>query len=178
MPGDEKEDYLWYRIVPNDTPLAQGDLIDGVNVYFPLPPEGDGNMRNEVYEYNVVVMTQTCDLAELKDDEFILLCPLTPFIEMFEKDKRNDNWNKLVKNTLIHNHLINKCEIEGYEFDFQVVFLDKVISMQFGFFKQQLIDKEHRVRMLPPYREYLAQAFARQFMRIGLPNDMPRKCPY
>ena len=30
-----------------------------------------------------------------------------------------------------------------------------------------------KVRILPPYREHLAQAFARFFMRVGLPVDVP-----
>jgi len=29
-----------------------------------------------------------------------------------------------------------------------------------------------RLRLLPPYREHLAQAFARFFMRVGLPVDI------
>jgi hypothetical protein len=29
------------------------------------------------------------------------------------------------------------------------------------------------VRLLPPYREHLAQAFARFFIRVGLPVDVP-----
>jgi len=28
-----------------------------------------------------------------------------------------------------------------------------------------------RLRLRPPYREHLAQAFARYFMRVGLPHD-------
>ena len=30
-----------------------------------------------------------------------------------------------------------------------------------------------RLRLNPPYREHLAQAFARFFMRVGLPVDIP-----
>ncbi len=30
-----------------------------------------------------------------------------------------------------------------------------------------------RLRLLPPYREHLAQGFARFFMRVGLPVDIP-----
>jgi hypothetical protein len=29
------------------------------------------------------------------------------------------------------------------------------------------------IRLLPPYREHLAQAFARFFMRVALPVDIP-----
>ena len=28
-----------------------------------------------------------------------------------------------------------------------------------------------RLRLIPPYREHLAQALARYFMRVGLPHD-------
>jgi len=33
--------------------------------------------------------------------------------------------------------------------------------------------KDKRLRLLPPYREHLSQAFARFFMRVGLPVDIP-----
>jgi hypothetical protein len=29
-----------------------------------------------------------------------------------------------------------------------------------------------RLRLLPPYREHLSQAFARYFMRVGLPTNI------
>ena len=31
-----------------------------------------------------------------------------------------------------------------------------------------------RLRLLPPYREHVSQAFGRYFARIGLPLDIPR----
>jgi hypothetical protein len=31
-----------------------------------------------------------------------------------------------------------------------------------------------RVRLLPPYREHLSQAFARFFMRVGLPQPIDK----
>jgi len=31
-----------------------------------------------------------------------------------------------------------------------------------------------RLRLLPPYREHLSQAYARFFMRVGLPIDIPK----
>jgi hypothetical protein len=31
-----------------------------------------------------------------------------------------------------------------------------------------------RLRLLPPYREHLSQAFARFFMRVGLPQPIDR----
>ena len=34
-------------------------------------------------------------------------------------------------------------------------------------------ERGQRLRLLPPYREHLGQAFARYFMRVGLPVDIP-----
>jgi len=31
-----------------------------------------------------------------------------------------------------------------------------------------------RLRLLPPYREHLSQAFARYFMRVGLPSNIKK----
>ncbi len=31
-----------------------------------------------------------------------------------------------------------------------------------------------RLRLLPPYREHLSQAFARFFMRVGLPQSLEK----
>ena len=39
----------------------------------------------------------------------------------------------------------------------------------------KLTSKSDRIRVLPPYREHLSQAFARFFMRVGLPQDIKIK---
>jgi hypothetical protein len=33
--------------------------------------------------------------------------------------------------------------------------------------------QQPRLRLLPPYRDHLAQALARFYMRVGLPVDIP-----
>ena len=33
---------------------------------------------------------------------------------------------------------------------------------------------EDRLRLMPPYREHLSQSFGRFFMRVGLPEDIPK----
>lgn len=181
MPDNELEenDHQCYSIVSKDTPLSQGDFIDGLKVYFPLQDYCKENGENVVFEYDVVVMTQSCDLLELKDDDLVILCPRTPFSELFKNKNMKDAWVKLKKGRFIHNHLINKCDIEGYEFDFQVIILDSIISMRFQLLKEQLANiNKDRVRMLSPNREFMSQVFALQFMRIGLPNSIPEICPY
>jgi hypothetical protein len=73
---------------------------------------------------------------------------------------------------------LSKCEIEGYEFEYQVVDLTKIFSITYGYVRKFIADNDSRIRLLPPYREHLAQSFARRFMRVGLPIDLPPNYPY
>ena len=48
-----------------------------------------------------------------------------------------------------------------------------VYGVPFGFLEELSASRGERLRLLPPYREHLSQAFARFFMRVGLPTDIP-----
>jgi hypothetical protein len=52
--------------------------------------------------------------------------------------------------------------------ELRVVDFRNVFSLPFDFLKSYCAEGE-RLRLLPPYREHLSQAFARFFMRVGLP---------
>jgi len=41
-----------------------------------------------------------------------------------------------------------------------------------GILEELVTHTGKRLRLCPPYREHLAQAFARFFMRVGLPQDV------
>ena len=53
--------------------------------------------------------------------------------------------------------------------DFRTVF-----SVPFDFLKHKILNTPTRLRLLSPYKEHLSQAFARFFMRVGLPVDIPK----
>ena len=68
--------------------------------------------------------------------------------------------------------LIERCDYaDSSVFEKQIDNFQQVYSLPkeyiFGFVQS----KSLRLRLLPPYREYLSQAFARFFMRVGLPMD-------
>jgi hypothetical protein len=70
-------------------------------------------------------------------------------------------------------HLLNRCELSGLEHDFLVVDCRSLFGVPLSVVKELASAQSPRVRLLPPYREHLAQAFARFFMRVGLPVDVP-----
>jgi len=176
MPSELDTSYPWYSIKSKSAPLAQGDLIDGLAIHFPSYDNQEQKTLVNVSEYDVVVMSQSCDLVKMNADELVILCVRDSAKQVYGGDLKH-KWKNLRTGRFIHNHLINKCEIKGYEFDYQIINLHHIITMEFSLLKKQIQEKSDRISMLPPYREFMGQAFARQFMRIGLPNDIPSEYP-
>ena len=55
----------------------------------------------------------------------------------------------------------------------RVVDFRRVYSLPVTFLRRRATQCGNRIRLLPPYREHLSQAFARFFMRVGFPVDIP-----
>ena len=69
--------------------------------------------------------------------------------------------------------LLNVEEGEGYNMDHRIVDFHEVFSLPRSFLESWMgAQKPERFRLCPPYREHLSQAFARFFMRVGLPTDI------
>src|SRR5437588_49586 len=69
-------------------------------------------------------------------------------------------------------HVLNRCELTGQEMDFLLVDIRRIFTLSVDMVRELAAAQSPRVRLLPPYREHLSQAFARFFMRVGLPVDI------
>jgi len=169
------EKYQWYKIVNGEEPILQGDHINSCPIVVPPAAIEPTKVSADVIEYDVVIMSQSCDLLYRKID-LVLVCPVWPLSEFqnrfafFKQKKRKE---LLRQGHLPGYHLLNKCEISGFETDYQVVDFRSVYSVHYNFIDDLAKKRERRLRLLPPYREHLSQAFARFFMRVGLPVDIP-----
>ncbi|HEY7054727.1 MAG TPA: hypothetical protein VH496_21700 [Mycobacterium sp.] len=170
--------YPWYDLV-NDELLEQGDLLQQFPILVALPipdetPEGmtlDATMR----EYDVVILTQSCDLVQGKVEN-VLVCPHFSVEELAPTvaELNNKNGRQRVRQGAIAGlHVIPPCPIAGHERSARIVNFKQVSTMPFDLVSQYANRRKPRVRLLPPYREHLAQAFARFIMRVGLPVDFP-----
>ncbi len=62
-----------------------------------------------------------------------------------------------------------------YSAGLRIVDFHEVFSLPRAFLEAWLLERgEPRLRLRPPYREHLSQAFARFFMRVGLPTDIKK----
>ncbi|MBK8567312.1 MAG: hypothetical protein IPN76_29310 [Saprospiraceae bacterium] len=171
--------FPWYQAISQPEPLQQGDIINDCQVIHPPRKLEAGQLENiTVKEIDAIVLTQSCDLGQNKV-EIVLVCPLYPLKDFLDalpadqyasiKSKRKVVEN-LKKGYINGYHLLNKqADIVG---DFMVADFKNVYGVHYDFLVELTTNTTNRVRLLPPYREHLSQAFARYFMRVGLPMDV------
>ena len=72
--------------------------------------------------------------------------------------------------------MLNDGQIGESRLDLRVVYFEEVLTVRI-YFLESLVRKRgiSRFRLLPPYREHLSQAFARFFMRVGLPVPIEKE---
>lgn len=170
--------YPWYEVVSNSKVILQGDFVPECPIV--VPPQtikSDTEPEVSIQLIDSVVLSQSCDL-ENGNIEIVLVAPhytLKTFLELLPekefsttkaKHKVIDN---LRKGHLPGYHILNKYE--NYLQDYQVVDFRNVYGINLITLKDLCVNL-NRVRLLPPYREHLSQAFARYFMRVGLPQDL------
>lgn len=162
-------EYPWYGLVQGDH-LEQGDFLVGCSM---LRPMADGSIRRDTAD--VVILSQSCDLAQDKL-ELIQVCPYWPLpvlaaqIEYFGSKRGCED---LRRGNVPGFHLLNCCTLAGFETDYLICDFRSLFGIHFVTAKAMAAAQASRLRLLPPYREHLAQAFARFFMRVGLPEDVP-----
>ena len=176
-------DFEWYEIISNSNNLSQCDFINDCPIIKP-PKVIDLDAENDIQIdlINSIVMSQSCDLENNKI-EIILVCPYFPlryFIDNLPEDQKSKKAiakaiDNLKKGNQPGYHLLNKS-IEKKLDDYIVVDFRNVYGVHIENLKIIAEKIPERLRLLPPYREHLSQAFARYFMRVGLPQDINIEC--
>jgi hypothetical protein len=172
-------EYPWYTLIKNNSDLLQGDLIPECPIL--IPPASfnvDETPDVEIKLIDSIVLSQSCDL-ENNNVEIVLVCPYytlkaflsgLPSDQSSSKKSRDKIIDNLRKGFLVGYHLLNKYD--SLIDDYQVVDFRNVYGIHVNTLKEICKVIEERARLLPPYREHLSQAFARYFMRVGLPQDI------
>lgn len=172
-------EFNWYSKIINSNQIEQGDFINDCPIILPPSKIIEGNKSDfEIVLIDSIVLTQSCDLVNNKV-KIVLVCPYfplkiflnnLPFSEQSSKAKTK-NIESLKKGNLPGYHLLNKS-IENDLNDYIVVDFRNVYGIHIENLKEIALKINPRNRLLPPYREHLSQAFARYFMRVGLPQDI------
>ncbi|MGQ0541479.1 MAG: hypothetical protein ACT4O9_06470 [Blastocatellia bacterium] len=167
--------YPWYK-VEKWGDLQQGDLLpncpililpNNLSTILPRSTTGDQLKTPLVVEFaDLIVMSQSCDLAQEKITQ-VLLCAHFPASNQSKSDRIS-----IRKEQRPALHMIEKCDMGGFKFEKQIVDFRTVFTLPKNFLIEFTGQMGTRVRLLSPYREHLSQAFARYFMRVGLPRPL------
>jgi hypothetical protein len=178
-----RERYPWYEIVEGDD-LEQGDIFEACPVFAIVSPFSFEQYRTtgasapfDVLERDVVIITQSCDLVKdhPKVNE-VILCPIWNLDKFSEKNvyARHAKGREEIRQGKQHGfHMLNTCHLPNFERPIRLVDFHRVFSLPLEFIRGLAQARGKRLRLLPPYREHLGQAFVRYFMRVGLPVDIP-----
>jgi len=170
-------EYPWFRKVIGNS-LHQGDIFEDCPVFLPPvdldPASEEAELTWE--KRDLIVMSQSCDLVSGREKVTeVLFCAvwsqsdLPPNSHLASakglEDARRGN--------LPGFHLIANCTEPDFIRDVRIVDFRRCYSLPLAFVRRQAEVTSPRLSLLPPYREHLSQAFARYFMRVGLPVDIP-----
>lgn len=188
----------WYEVVDASAHLTQGDIIFDCPIIrwasktVELGANRDLSILESLIEatrVDVIVMTQACDLEQNKVLN-VILCPhisLEKYKEYWEKagevkEGKKPNAKQWIKacrdisNGYIWNlAMLNEGTTDEALLTHRVVDFHDVYTLPRVFLESLLQQRgQSRLRLRPPYREHLSQAFARFFMRVGLPTGITK----
>ena len=170
--------FPWYSIV-NGEELEQGDLLTNCKLVLQTADlvttsDGVATIDGHLITYDIVILTQSCDLDQAKVD-YVVVCP---HWDLREAQKTNAALAKsgvidqIRKRQMPRYAMIAACEISEMPMAVRIVDFGQVFSVPRAYLTALARHEGNRLRLLPPYREHVAQAFASFFMRVGLPNDI------
>ncbi|MDY7014014.1 MAG: hypothetical protein SVX43_10540 [Cyanobacteriota bacterium] len=132
----------WYEVVSADTRLTQGDII-----------------------LNCPVVRWSAEPIRPAIGQEVEIGNQTPSSKAWRRTcediKNGYSWNLA---------MLNEGSTEKLSLSHRVVDFHDVYTLPRVFLESLLQNRgQYRLRLRPPYREHLSQAFARFFMRVGLP---------
>lgn len=154
--------------------LAQGDYLSGcfVPLFDPTYGTDEETHQVEVNEYDCIVVTQSCDLENGKAP-LVALCPVVSIAEYEEinpSSRQKGSWERVRTGRVEGLHLLKSMEEADDKRSCLVVDFHEIYSLPVGYLESHASQLRPRWRLQSPFLEHFSQAFARFFMRVGLPS--------
>jgi hypothetical protein len=150
--------------------LFQGEYIENCPVIVVPECFNATEIEATVELRNLLIMTQSCDLAQSKA-KFVAVCPvytLEVYAEANELYTNRKQWEQVRQGKVEGLHMIGGFTNFENE-NALVVDFRQIYSLPLPFLTQ-FCKNSKRIKLKSPYLEHMAQAFARFFMRVGLPS--------
>ena len=167
---------VWWTQVDGPK-LLQGDFLPRCLVPFTSPDYGATGETQDVpvKEYDCIVLTQSCDLEHGKAP-LVALCPLYPITKFEQVNTRfaeKGTWEKVRLGRIEGLHLVASMDDPEENRACFVANFREIYSLPIGYLQEHAERLGPRWRLQSPFLEHFSQAFARFFMRVGLPSAIP-----
>jgi hypothetical protein len=160
-----------YRLPPLEDPIDQGDLIEGcpvlsVETFDPADPVG---LKAGVAVSRVLVLTQTCDLANQKATLAVVATVRDAQVLVDSKVLKAAEVRGSVRAGRVFGwyFLPKNAELGLPE---MIVDLRQLHTVRLDLLTALCRRSQRKARVQPLYREHLAKHFADTYSRIGLPE--------
>lgn len=175
-------DYPWYEVLENCDEITQGDILKQCPVPMLLNAEkydSESVVEAEIEYVDGIILTQACDIANNKVDN-VIICSITSKTDFERIQIMQGKTEKQIKSSISSiikgqqnaYHIINNYKSDDFIQDYYIINFKDIFSIPVSMAKKIACQNGKRLRLCPPYREHLSQAFARYFMRVGLPINI------
>jgi len=167
---------FWTEVVGEN--LAQGDYLPNCPVpVFPADyGQTEGNSAVGVRHVDLIVVTQSCDLEQGKV-KLVAMCPIWTVSLLKSTDEkygkaatleeiRTGKWPAL--------HMLSSTVTPADNSDVRIADFREIHSLPRDYLGPHASRLGKRWRLKSPYLEHFSQAFARFFMRVGLPSAIQK----
>lgn len=175
MPPDTTAMESFWIEVAGDR-LAQGDYLPNCPV--PVFPNDYGQSADAssvgVRSCDLIVVTQSCDLENDKVS-LVAMCPIFTVVQLKaidEKYGRADRLEEIRRGKWEALHMLSSPVLPADNWDVRVVDFREIHSLPVPFLGHHASKVGNPWRLKSPYLEHFSQAFARFFMRVGLPSSI------
>jgi hypothetical protein len=163
-----------YQVVC-DEQIEQGDLFNDLYLYVQRLEQ---NPTEHAIEHAAcgIVLSQSCDHDLAQGDSQALLCQVFTLEQLVREQGAGTVkgiWERARRGYEINYHPLVACEIENFARSASLVNFREPFNVHLDALQQRCRADQPRLRLIPPYREQLAQQFARKVMRVALPDNFP-----
>jgi hypothetical protein len=166
---------FWLQV--DEGELRQGDYLPGCSISVVASAFAVVGEPHEIRtdQGELIIVTQSCDLEQRKV-RLVAGYPIFPLAEFEAVNPafaRKGRWNEVLKGRIEGLHLLASptAPVENRQalvFDFREIF-----SLPHDYLVDHAKRLGPRWRLKAPFLEHFSQAFARFFMRVGLPSTIP-----
>jgi crotonobetainyl-CoA:carnitine CoA-transferase CaiB-like acyl-CoA transferase len=161
-----------YESPPRDTPLVQGDLIDGCPLF--ILENARRSAETEAvpkrWVTRVVALTQACDLAQAKSTR-VVVAPVYTAAQLVDQGVlKASSIRDQVRRGLVYGWYFLPAASTPMEFPESIVNLRELHTVSRSILEELIAEGRRVCRLQTPYREHLAQHFAVTYSRMALPE--------